>query len=284
MSVRITTVIVLTGLVGVALTPVALSTRVKAWLREAVVPVQEVSTRAFDRLALTVRMLKSAGGASESRRDLRQRIATLELELAQSREAAQQAEALRRQLDYRERSPYALIPAEVIARGDPAGWWAGIRINRGLGDGVVSNAPVISEEGLVGMVRDVTARTADILLLTDGRMRLGCRLRGTDTTGILRGMGPSANDLAAGETGVLSLAMPLWLDYIPPGATVSNGAVIETSGMGGLIPAGLTVGVVQRAHPDASRLFLRADVAPAADLRLLRYVYVIRQSSGEGEP
>ncbi|MFA5591444.1 MAG: rod shape-determining protein MreC, partial [Lysobacteraceae bacterium] len=53
---------------------------------------------------------------------------------------------------------------------------------------------------------------------------------------------------------------------IPLSADLRVGDVLETSGIGGRFPAGFKVGTIQHLHPDDTRLFVVADVQPAARL------------------
>ena len=63
---------------------------------------------------------------------------------------------LRHALNYRERSLFKLVPAEVITR-DAAAWWRTVTINRGKEDGVEPEMPVLTDEGLVGKTTTVSA-------------------------------------------------------------------------------------------------------------------------------
>src|SRR5436309_6855508 len=55
---------------------------------------------------------------------------------------------LRHALNYRERSVFKLVAAEVIAR-DSASWWRTVTINRGKRDAVDTDMPVVTDLGLV---------------------------------------------------------------------------------------------------------------------------------------
>ncbi|MBW8368648.1 MAG: rod shape-determining protein MreC, partial [Arenimonas sp.] len=53
---------------------------------------------------------------------------------------------------------------------------------------------------------------------------------------------------------------------IPPPPPPGGGHRLVTSGIGGRFPAGFPVGVVESLHPDDTRLFVVAEVRPAARL------------------
>jgi rod shape-determining protein MreC len=52
-------------------------------------------------------------------------------------------------LDFRERSSFRLMPAQIVSR-DSSTWWNTIRINRGFEDGVEADMPAVTEYGRRG--------------------------------------------------------------------------------------------------------------------------------------
>src|ERR1041385_279908 len=65
------------------------------------------------------------------------------------RDVEHEVNRLRHALQYKERSIFKLIPAEVIAR-DSSTWWHTVTINRGREDKVETDMSVVTDEGLVG--------------------------------------------------------------------------------------------------------------------------------------
>ena len=58
------------------------------------------------------------------------------------------------------------MTARVIGK-DPSVWWSTVTINKGSGDGVRVDQPVVTGEGLVGRVTFTTGSTAVVTLVTD---------------------------------------------------------------------------------------------------------------------
>ena len=73
---------------------------------------------------------------------------------------------LRRAIGYEERSVFQLIPARIIAR-DSGSWWSTVKIDRGFDDGVDSDMPVLTEDGLVGKTTTVAKNFSTVLLMAD---------------------------------------------------------------------------------------------------------------------
>src|ERR1700687_2386810 len=67
------------------------------------------------------------------------------------RDVEHEVNRLRHALNYRERSVFKLIAAEIVAR-DSSTWWRTVAINRGKRDGIEIDMPVVTAEGLVGKI------------------------------------------------------------------------------------------------------------------------------------
>lgn len=191
-------------------------------------------------------------------------------------------EGLRRALGLVSEDP-RLVCAEVLSRGGATGWRDEIRVARGSRDGVAPGQPVVAAAGLVGRVLSVTERTADILLLSDANSRLSCVVE--TPAGALRGVAQGGG-IARGDRALelLHASAPFTVGYLDKDAAVAPGARVLTSGLGGVYPAGLPVGVVSEAGLDDSRLFKRAVVAPYVDFGSLRRVFVLCSSAEPAAP
>ena len=76
---------------------------------------------------------------------------------------------------------------------------------------------------------------------------------------------------------------PFTVEYLDKDATIRPGDLVLTSGLGASFPAGIPVGTVVSAEPDASRLHQRVVVAPRVDFGALRRVFVLRRGGAPGE-
>ena len=71
------------------------------------------------------------------------------------RDVEHEVNRLRHALNYRERSVFKLIPAEIVTR-DASTWWHTVTINRGKEDHIETDMPVVTDEGLVGKTTTVS--------------------------------------------------------------------------------------------------------------------------------
>src|SRR5256886_17071922 len=87
------------------------------------------------------------------------------------RDVEHEVNRLRHHLNYRERSVFKLVPAEILTR-DSSTWWRTVTINRGKEDGVEGDMPVVTDEGLVGKTTTVSKSISVVLLVSDGNCKV----------------------------------------------------------------------------------------------------------------
>jgi rod shape-determining protein MreC len=177
------------------------------------------------------------------------------------RDVQHEVNRLRHALNYRQRSLFRLVPAEIISR-DSSTWWRTVTINRGSEDGIEPEMPVLTDEGLVGRTTTVSESVAVVLLVSDENCRVAASVEGTREQGIV-----------TGERVEGSLTPMLDLNYLSKQAELKPGQKVYTSGVGGVFPCGLLIGTVHSFKVRA--LDSQAKLAPAVDLAKLEDVFVV---------
>ena len=136
-------------------------------------------------------------------------------------------------------------------------------IDKGSNQGLKTDMPVITPDGVVGKVRDVFANTAQVLEINDQTSGLGIVLTQTRLRGILRGN-------AAGQTEIIDIL---------PDERIQPGEPVVTSGGDSVYPSGLPVGSVERVVNDPEHNpYVAVLVRPAVNLSRLDDVLVITQT------
>ena len=166
---------------------------------------------------------------------------------------------LRRLLVLRDRLPLATVAGEVIGR-EAGGWVRSLTVNRGRGDGIAQQTPVIVPDGLVGRVVQAHRSAAVVQLLNDPTSTVGAVAQRTRTAGLVEGD-------AGGAVRFKFMARD--------GASVAAGDLVVTSGLGTLFPKGLPVGRVVKIEDKGSALFHFAVLAPAVDFSRVEEVLLI---------
>jgi rod shape-determining protein MreC len=177
------------------------------------------------------------------------------------RDVEHEVNRLRAALDYRERSVFKLVPAEIVTR-DASTWWRTVTINRGKQDGLEGDMSVVTEAGLVGKTTTVSDTISVVLLVSDENCRVAANVEGSREQGIV-----------SGERVLGALAPLLDLNFLSKQANLQPGQKVYTSGVGGVFPSGLLIGTVKEYH--VRDLDGQARLTPAVDLTKLEDVFVV---------
>jgi rod shape-determining protein MreC len=130
-------------------------------------------------------------------------------------------------------------------------------INKGSSQGIVAGQAVIDENGLVGRIDLVTAKSARVRLITDPIVSVGVRVQDTNQTGAVTGRGDEL----------------LRLDMFDATKPVTEGSVVITDGS--RFPPGVVVGFINETKAADVGFVLRTTVDPAAKFGELDFVKVV---------
>ena len=194
----------------------------------------------------------------EENAELRSRVATLSEESLQLREALVASGRLQSIALMRDKFETPMLPSELVGV-DASPWFRSALLDRGQVHGVRAGMPVISEQGLVGLVRATSSTAARTMLLLDRQSALDGSVQRSRTRGIVRGLGTER----------------LEFEFVARGQDVLEGDILMTSGLGGVYPKGLQIGtVVEVLSPDA-QLMQKALLSPSVDFGRLEQVFVM---------
>src|SRR5262245_60304887 len=246
-------------------------------LLDAVVPLQKA-------IALPIDFVRHAWGGYAGLVDvgrdnerLARRIHELEEENLQLREALVAGGRLARIAEMRADFEVPMLPAQLVG-SDVSAFFRSVLVDRGRSQGVLSGMPVISEEGVVGLVTATSERAARATLLLDRQTAIDGTVQRSRTRGIVRGRGSELVEF----------------EFVARGGDVEVGDVVITSGLDGVYPKGLRVGIVTAVSEGDSGLLRSAELAPAVDFGRLEQAFVIlrrgpsmellyRAEGGDGE-
>lgn len=194
---------------------------------------------------------------------LEARAKQLEAEIETLREVEKENEQLRSLLNFAQTRPrLELRGAQIVARvigEESTNFSDTILIDLGTVHGIRIGMPVVTDQGLVGRISEVTENNAKVLLLTDPSSSASALLAESRLNGIVRG----------------STGNKLIMDFIPQGPTFNLGETVLSSGLGGKFPKGLTIGVIESLESQPNAVFQTAVVRPAVDFGSLELVMVI---------
>jgi rod shape-determining protein MreC len=208
-------------------------------------------------------------GAKEENAELREENEVLRQQAIQNQTAVAENAELKKELDYIEGpsfpAGYEAVPTAVIAK-PPSIFAQQVTVAAGSGDGVRLDDPVVTSDGLVGIVTDVTSNAAQVQLLTDQDSHVSARILGSSGFGIVE-RGPSD-----GST--------LVLNRVPKEEVVNEDDIVITSGwrvgaLTSLYPRGIPIGKVSGVSRRDVDLYTRIQVTPFVDFDSLEHVIVL---------
>jgi rod shape-determining protein MreC len=219
---------------------------------------EHFSERAGDALVPRSVLLKELNQLRSENQQLR-------MQSMQSTQVFQENAQLRRAVGWQQQSPWQPKLAKVVLR-DPASWWRTVHINLGRRDGIITNMPVLTVEGLVGKVHQIGVTTTQVALVGDPNCPVSALVKGTSDSGVIM-----AETSGLWDRSVVRLA------YLSRQSTVKIGDEVITSGLGGVFPKGIPIGHVIEIYSVGIGLNTEARVKLSANLAHLEEVGVLFQ-------
>ena len=231
---------------------------------EAVYPVERARLSFVRKIWVRTKGLFQGAAAAAENARLKRDIAALSMVVSDNERLEVENARLRDALGYARRLKGEWITAPVLSTGGAAaGAHQSLRVGKGSLAGVAEGQVVVVPEGLVGRVETVTPHTAEIILITDPSLKVSCLVEGASSrvTGILSG---GTDDI-------------LILEHMTTGVVLPPRARVLTSGLGGVFPAGITVGTfLSDKYSLADELpgIRTGEVQPAVDFTTLEDVFI----------
>jgi len=176
-------------------------------------------------------------------------------------EAVQSNKRLRKLLDFRKDIEDPTLSAQIIGK-DSTNWCKSILLDKGTMDGVAVNMPIVTYSGIVGRVQEVTNHTAKVLLVNDINSSVAVLIQRNRAEGIIAGSG---KDYCI-------------IKYVGKDLDIKKGDRVITSGIGGIFPKGLIVGIVSKVQKNNYDLFQYVEVVPETKISGLEEVFVVKRT------
>ena len=173
-------------------------------------------------------------------------------------------EAYKALTNIQEQHPEMSYVSSFVIGRDPLDSFYGFTLDQGSLDGVEANDAITSDEGyLLGVVTEVDLTSCKVMTILHPSFNAAGVVSRTQDNGIITG----SADYAAEGLCILSNLSRSTL-------TKANDQVI-TTGLGGVFPPDVLVGVVQELVPEASGKSTIAVIKPGADPRTVKHVFII---------
>ncbi len=164
---------------------------------------------------------------------------------------------LRSLLNFRRTMDERVLAAEVISK-DPSPWFKSVIIDKGKSDGVERGMPVVVSEGIAGLVTDVSYLYSKVLLIIDQNCAVDSLIQRTRVRGIIKGKSDQC-----------------FFEYVLRKHGIMEGDTVISSGLDGIFPKGMRVGIVSDVARMSPGIFQQITVTPYVDFQKLEEVLVI---------
>ena len=256
-------------LITLDLRGVNLASGIRSGVSTVISPVENLFTKVFSPVGNFASDVRNFGQSKKQITELNKQIDLLKANQILDEDKVSQLNQLKNVLDLAGSGGYQVVAARVINRGSTETFKETMTIDVGSRSGITKNMTVISESGLVGVVKSVTSNSSIVLLMSDPTFKVGVRIAGTQSIGVVSGQG--------GSTYLLQL-----LDAT---GEIKEGDALVARGSAGDRPfvPGVPVGIVTSVNSDASSITQNADVESSANLEKISVVAVVTAAT-KGDP
>ena len=210
----------------------------------------------FDRLTLADELLDENQELKKEIQELRGQLTDLDRYKEENANYAQQLQIQQAHPEYK------MVTASVIGRDASARFYA-FTIDKGTNDGIKNQDPVITSDGLVGLVMEAGPNYSTVMTILDPAFKLGVYTSQSRDTGVVSG------DTALSEEGQTKLR------YLSRTSTAAEGDMVLTSGMGDIAPKDLLIGTIKSVKPEKNGITKYAVLEPVVDVSSVSTVMVL---------
>ena len=139
-----------------------------------------------------------------------------------------------------------LTAASVVGR-DPGDVFYDFTIDRGSLSGISTGDAVITEMGVVGVVEEVYATSSRVRSILSEETQIGAVAKETGESGVI------SSDIQFANSGKVRL------NYLTRDTQIQPGAIVTTSGAGGMFPSDLLIGRVDSVERSKRRFVVLRD-------------------------
>ena len=243
--------------------------KAESLLKDGLIYSEKIITYPFNYIKENIKEYKKLKDVNKNNNILETSIDRIDSIEAENIELRRQLETLKEELNINYTlSDYEYLNATVVSRN--VGYWHNkITINKGTYNGVEKDMVVISSKGLIGKVIKTSTITSDVRLITtsDTSNKISVHISNGDNNlyGLINSYDYNKNVLE--------------LEGISNTKDVNIGDYVYTSGLGGVFPTGILIGILEEITTDSYDLAKIIKVKPSADFNDINYVSILKRKS-----
>lgn len=200
---------------------------------------------------------------SDENNQLKSEVSNLKNKLIEYENIKNENKALKDSLDIKEKNPdFKIVEANVIIRDTYSKFYS-FSIDKGEFDGIKLKDYVITKDGLVGIITQVTKNSSVVSTILDPVVNIGAFSVNSSDTGVLNGDSSLVKD------------NKVKFKYISKNNTIKPGDILVTSGVALNSPRSVNIGVVDNIYLETDGLSMTALVKPSVNISSVNQVKVI---------
>lgn len=160
-------------------------------------------------------------------------------------------------------SVYEIIPATVIKNSFSLNNNI-LLINKGEQDSIQQDFGVVTSQGILGIVDQVSTRFSTVLSILNTKSKISAQLQNSRHYGTLQWNANAAEFVQ--------------LIDVPSKANLQKGDTICTSGRSAIFPKGIPIGIVNNYRLDEAENFYEIDVKLFTDMTNVEHAYIIKNN------
>jgi len=224
--------------------------------------VKKIRSYAFASFAFLANISSSIGNIfsnSEELDEQRKINAELMLQLNQIKDFALENETLRDQLEYKKQVTSTLIPTTIIAKNF-SNIQGNFILNSGWSDGILKSMPVITNDGLVGIVKEAEENFSLIRTIHNTSFKIAGTIQRSNINGVIYWNGQN-----------------LIMHNIPTTADIDRGDRVVTSTLSSILPSSIPIGLVVKKESNISGILSDVIIKPFVDVMTAKNVFVLQE-------
>ena len=226
-------------------------------------PIQDAASNVKDSIANIGSYFGDRKKLNDEIDEARRQIRFYERQIAGLEGLVIENENLKQTLGFKEENPeLELVYANIVAR-DPSNFFNILTINKGTIDGIKLHDTVITKDGLVGLISEVSLNFSKVTVVTDPSAVIGVKVSRTHEVCVLEG------DMENKLSGMCKLTL------LPPNPEAKVGDIVKTSGYGGIFVGDITVGKIVSVSQEEHTISSYALLEPMVDIKKITAVMVI---------
>ena len=241
--------------------------RFESFIKDTTTSIEKVVSFPFKFASSKFNNLKELKDIRKKYQDLLPEVEHIEALNTENIELRKQLESLKEELsiDYTI-NDYEFLNATVISR-NVSYWYNTITIDKGSYNGVDNDMVVVNSKGLIGKIVNTTTFTSDVRLITtsDTNNKISVTISNgkNSVNGLITNYNYKTNYLL--------------IEGVSNTKKIGTGYYVYTSGLGGVFPSGILIGIVEDITTDEYGLTKIITASPVVDFSDINYVAILKR-------